>query len=81
MTTLTVDVQNDNILPIIKKVLKAFPGIKVIQRREKKTDPTLMTKEEFFAKIDRSRKQFEEGKYHTMLPGESFDDFLKRIRA
>lgn len=79
MTTLTVNVQNESILPIIKKVLKAFPGIKVIQHREKKKDPTLMTKEEFFAKIDHSKKQFEEGKYHTMLPGETFDEFRKRI--
>lgn len=80
MTTLTVNVQNESILPSLKKILNAIPGIKVIQHREKKQDPTLMTKDEFYSKIDRSKKQFEEGKYQTMLPGETLDEFLKRVR-
>ena len=29
----------------------------------KKNDPTLMTKEEFFAKVDKSRAQYERGEY------------------
>lgn len=36
MTTLTVNVQNESILPSLKKILNAIPGIKVIQHREKK---------------------------------------------
>ena len=45
---------------------------------KKKPDPTLMTKEEFFAKIERAEKQIEEGKYTTLLPGETVTDMLKR---
>ena len=41
----------------------------------KKDDPTLMTKEEFFARIDRAK----EGPMYAMLPGESYSDFRKRI--
>lgn len=80
MTTLTLNVQNESILPSLKKILKAIPGIQVIQHRDKKKDPTLMTKEEFFAKIDRAEEQFKKGKCHTMLPGETLDEFLKRLR-
>lgn len=45
---------------------------------KKKKDPTEMTKEEFFAKIERAEKQIEEGKYTTLLPGETVSDMLKR---
>ena len=44
-----------------------------------KEDDTLMAKEEFFAKIDRSLQQAREGKVHEMLPGETLDQFLERI--
>ncbi len=42
-------------------------------------DDTLMSKEEFFAKLDKSIQEIKEGKCHTMLPGESLEDFLDRI--
>ena len=45
----------------------------------KKEDPTLMTKEEFFAKIERGERDFREGRYYEMLPGENLDDFLNRV--
>ena len=44
-----------------------------------KQDPTLMTKEEFFAKVDKSLEQARQGRVHRMLPGESLDDFLRRV--
>lgn len=79
MTTLTVDVQNDSILPIIKKVLKAFPGIKVIQHREKKKDPTLMTKEEFFAKIDRAENEIKNGQYVEFSDPKKMHEWLESL--
>ncbi|MBR6278263.1 MAG: hypothetical protein IKR41_05850 [Bacteroidales bacterium] len=45
---------------------------------KKKKDPTEMTEEEFFAKIEKSEKQFEEGKFTTLQPGENVLDMLKR---
>ena len=48
--------------------------------QEKKDDPTLMTKEEFFANVDEAMEQARQGKVHRMLPGESLDDFLNRVR-
>ena len=44
-----------------------------------KADPTLMTKEEFFAKLERAEEEYRQGKTYRMLPGENLEDFLKRI--
>ena len=66
---------------------KIDAGIELlIQRGKRKTykiipvsdDDTLMSKEAFFAKIDRSIQQAKEGKVYSMLPNESLSDFLKR---
>ena len=46
---------------------------------KEKEDPTLMSKEEFFAKIERAEKQIENGEGQKMLPGETLDEFLKRV--
>lgn len=46
---------------------------------EKEADPTLMTKEEFFARVDEAREQIKRGEGVEMLPDESLDDFLKRV--
>ncbi|MBQ3754480.1 MAG: hypothetical protein II864_13230 [Prevotella sp.] len=45
----------------------------------KKTDPTLMTKEAFFAKLDKAEQQMERGEYSVMLPGEDLTTHLKRL--
>ncbi len=44
-----------------------------------KQDQTLMTKEEFFAKVDKSLEQARQGRVHRMQQGESLDDFLRRV--
>ena len=41
----------------------------------KKEDPTLMTKEEFFARVDEAKK----GPTYRMQPNENLSTFLKRI--
>ena len=41
-------------------------------------DPTRMTKEEYFAMLDRSEAQYARGEYTTQLPGESVTDMLRR---
>lgn len=40
----------------------------------KKQDETLMTREQFFARVDEAKQ----GKSATMLPGENLSDFLRR---
>ena len=46
--------------------------------KEKKTDSTLMTKEEYFAMLDEAEQQLKRGEGMTMLPGEDLTAFLKR---
>ncbi len=58
---------------LMTKVLKYIKKLTA-----KKEDPTLMTKEEFFAKIERAEQQYARGEYTTQLPGESVSDMLKR---
>jgi len=43
-----------------------------------KTDPTLMTKDEFFARVDEAREQRMRGEYATIEHGEDLTDFLRR---
>ena len=45
----------------------------------KKQDPTLMTKEEFFDRIERAEQQIERGEYSVLLPGEDLSTHLRRL--
>ncbi len=42
--------------------------------KEMDTDPTLMSKDDFFARVDEAKK----GPTYTMLPDEDLTSFLKR---
>ena len=46
--------------------------------KEKQADPTLMSKEEFFANLDKAEEDYQKGNYTTLQPGESVTDMLKR---
>ena len=46
---------------------------------EKEADPTLMSKEEFFARVDEAREQIKRSEGVEMLPDESLDEFLNRV--
>ena len=51
--------------------------VKYVRRLAKQmtTDPTLMTKEEYFQRLDEAEK----GPRYKMLPNESLDDMLTRL--
>ena len=48
---------------------------------EKENDTTLLSKEEFFARVDDAREQIKRGEGVEMLPDESLDEFLERVAA
>jgi len=48
--------------------------------KEQEPDPTLMSEEEFFARVDESLEQAKQGKVHRMLPNETLSEFLERVR-
>ena len=60
--------------PMMTRVAKYLR--KLVKEKE---DQTLMTKEEFFAKIEKAEEDYREGNTYAMLPGESFTEFRKRI--
>jgi len=47
--------------------------------KEQENDPTLMTEEEFFARVDKGRQQIKDGLGMEILPNESLSDFLERV--
>lgn len=57
---------------------RAARYITKLAAQKKAEDDTLMTKEEFFAKIDRSLAQAERGEVRRMEPNESIESFLRR---
>ena len=59
---------------LMTKVLKYIKKLTT-----KKPDPTLMTKEEFLAKLERGEEEYRQGKTYAMLPGKSYVDFRRRI--
>ena len=64
--------EDENMLKRVAKYLRKLVA-------EKHEGPTLISKEEFFASLDRGEEEYRQGKTHRMLPGESLDDFLKRV--
>lgn len=60
--------------PLMKQLAKYLKKLVA-----KKTDPTLMTKEKFYAKLDKAEREIAEGKGIKMLPNESLDEFLQRV--
>ena len=51
---------------------------KLVKEQQQQADPTLMSEEEFFEKLDKAEEEYHQGKYSTLLPGESVTDMLKR---
>lgn len=46
---------------------------------KEQNDPTLMSKEEYFAKIERAEQQAARGEYSVLLPGEDLTTHLRRL--
>ena len=68
---LGVIAQDEGLMERVAKYVKRLAA--------KKEDPTLMTKEEFFAKVDRAERQAASGHYSVMLPEEDLTTHLKRL--
>lgn len=47
--------------------------------KEKAEDPTLMTKEEFFARVDEARREYDEGKYRAFSSVEEMNAWLNSL--
>ena len=73
LRNLGIIAQDEDMLAKVVKYVK-----RLVQKKE---DPTLMSKEEFFAHVDHSLEQARQGKVYRMKAEESLDDFLNRIQS
>ena len=71
MQNLSVLADSEDMMTRVAKYLRKLV-------KEKKADPTLMSKEEFFAKLDEAEEDYQKGNYTTLQPGESVTDMLNR---
>ena len=81
MTTLQVNAELYRNLALIAQDESMYDKVvKYVRRLAKQMaeDPTCMSKEEYFAMLDRSEAQYARGEYTTLLPGESVTDMLRR---
>ncbi|MRQ23694.1 hypothetical protein D1J35_12150, partial [Riemerella anatipestifer] len=62
-------------VPLFKELLKKFKA-KSIKVEEK--DPTKMTKEEFFAKIDNGLTEYENGKSKEFKTFKEFQNYISK---
>lgn len=63
----------DGLELLITRKNESFKIVKVTD------DDTLMSKKDFMAKVEKAVSEVKEGKSFAMNPGESLDDFLKRM--
>ena len=49
------------------------------KKSKEEVDDTLMSEEEFFAKLEISSRQAREGKVHTMKPNQTVREFLNEL--
>lgn len=84
MTTMQVNTEIFRGLSVIAEdeglMKRAARYISKLARQKEEADETLMTKEEFFAKIDRSLEQARRGETQEMRTDETLDDFMRRVR-
>ena len=82
MATLQLDADMYRNLQIIAEDETILQRVAKYLRRVVKQmtdDPTCMTKEEYFARVDEAREQIRQGKGVAMRPTESLTEFLKRV--
>ena len=72
LRNMSIIAEDENLLKRAAKYLRKLVS-------EKEADPTLLTKEEFFARVDEAREQIKRGEGVEMLPNESLDEFLQRV--
>ena len=85
MTSVQINAMNTELWQSIGAIADCEPLMKRLTRyakklvKEREADPTLMTKEDFFARVDEAREQIRRGEGVEMLPDESLDEFLQRV--
>lgn len=76
MTQMVLSIEDTSLVPSLKRILSAMKGVSIVKASNRKMDdPTLFTKEEFFARIDEAKK----GPSFELKEGETLEDLLERV--
>ena len=83
MTAVQLNAMNTELWQSIGAIADSEPLMKRLTRYAKKLvkekeDPTLMTKEEFFAKLKRAEQQVQRGEYVSFDSVEELDRYIRR---
>ena len=72
LRNMSIIAEDENLLRRATKYLRKLVA-------EKYEDPTLMTKEEFFASLDRGEEEYRQGKTHRINSKEELNHFLNSL--
>ena len=72
MQNLSILADNEDMMTRVAKYLRKLV-------KEKKADPTLMSKEEFFAKLDKAEESIEQGKGKTFTHPSEMNAWLNSL--
>ena len=83
MTAVQINAMNTQLWQNIGTIADSEPLMKRLSKYvaklvKEKEDPTLMSKEEFFAKIEQGERAYAQGKCHEIYPGEDLATYLRR---
>ena len=59
-------------------LLKVTKYVRNLVKKMQTNDPTLLSEEEYFRRLDEAEENYAKGNYYEMKPGESLEDFLIR---
>ena len=72
LRNMSIIAEDDNLLKRAAKYMRKLVA-------EKEADPTLLSKEEFFARVEKARKQAEQGQVHRIETKDELNQFLNSI--
>ena len=72
LRNMSIIAENESLLKRATKYLRKLVA-------EMQSDPTLLSKEEFFASLDRGEEQYRQGKTHRINSAEELDSFINSL--
>ena len=72
LRNLSIIAEDENMLKRVAKYLRKLVN-------EKQADPTLISKEEFFASLEKGEEEYRQGKTHRINSAAELDSFIRSL--
>lgn len=76
MTQIVLNVDDASLVPSLKHILGSIKGVTIDNLIP--ADDTLMSEEEFLAKLERGEEEHRQGRCVRLMPGETVSQMLRR---